>query len=73
MTNMALQISLKAARINAHMTQADVAKIMNRSVGTIRHWENGKTRVRKTNLRWMAEIYGIPVENLIVPEWTNQT
>lgn len=68
---MAIQISLKAARINAHMTQADVAKIMNRSAGTIGHWENGKTRLRKTNLRWLAEIYGIPVENLIVPERTN--
>lgn len=68
---MAIQISLKAARINAHMTQADVAKIMNRSAGTIGHWENGKTRIRKTYLRWMAEIYGIPVENLIVPERTN--
>lgn len=54
---MAIQISLKkAARINAHMTQADVAKIMNRSAGTIGHWENGKTKVRKTNLRLMAEI-----------------
>ena len=67
---MAIQISLKAARINAHMTQADVAKIMNRSAGTIGHWENGKTKVRKTNLRWMAAIYDIPLENLIVPERT---
>lgn len=67
---MAIQISLKATRINAHMTQADVAKIMNRGAGTIGQWENGKTKLRKINLRWMAAIYDIPVENLIVPERT---
>ena len=65
---MSLQITLKAARINARMTQADVAKIMHRSVGTIGHWENGKTRIRKSYVRWMAEIYDIPVDNLIITE-----
>lgn len=65
---MDIKVTLKAARINAGMTQADVAKAMQRSKGTIAHWENGDTKVRKTNLRWMSELYGIPVDNLLVPE-----
>ena len=37
-----LQISLAAARVNANMTQEDVAKAMNVSQTTIVNWEKGK-------------------------------
>ena len=37
-----LKISLKAARANANLTQADVAKALRKSKQTVVNWENGK-------------------------------
>lgn len=37
------QISLTAARVNAEMTQKDVAKALKVSKQTIVNWEKGKT------------------------------
>ena len=38
-----IQISLAAARVNAQMTQEEVAKKMNVSKNTVVNWEKGKT------------------------------
>ncbi len=56
------QISLAAARVNAQMTQDEVAKIMQKSNRTISNWENGKQRIDAANLLMLADIYDIPVD-----------
>ena len=39
------RISLRAARINAELTQKQVAKLMGRNKQTIVNWESGKTEI----------------------------
>ena len=49
------QISLKAARVNANMTQEDVAKVLKRNKQTIVNWENGITGIHITDFKKLAE------------------
>ena len=44
------KIKLKAARVNAEMTQEDVSKALHRNKQTIVNWENGVTEIKVTNL-----------------------
>lgn len=60
------KISLKAARINAEMTQTDVAVKIGVLRDTIGRWENGQTKPRMDQLAKMSELYQIPVEKLKV-------
>ena len=59
---------LNAARVNAGMTQTDVAKTLNRNKQTIVNWENGATEIKVRDLLRLSELYGIPIEYLEVPE-----
>lgn len=56
------KISLAAARVNAKMTQDEVAKLIHKSKKTIGNWENGKQKVDAANLHMLAGIYDIPVD-----------
>lgn len=59
-----IKISLKAARINAKMTQDEVAKELHRTKQTIVNWESGATSIKFTDLQTLSELYHIPIENL---------
>lgn len=61
-----LQISLKAARVNADYTQKEAAKLINVDVSTIVNWENGKTSPRATQLNELCRIYGVPVDYIFL-------
>ncbi len=63
-----LKIKLKAARVNKEMTQADVAKALNRNKQTIVNWENGVTEIKVNDLMRLSKLYEIPIEYLEVPE-----
>ena len=58
---------LNAARVNAGMTQTEVAKTLNRNKQTIVNWENGATEIKVRELLRLSELYGIPIEYLEVP------
>ncbi len=60
-----LQISLAAARINARMTQSEVAEKMHVGKQTIVNWEKGKTEPTVSQGRALSEIYGIPMDTII--------
>lgn len=62
------KFKLKAARVNKEMTQGDVAKALNRNKQTIVNWENGVTEIKVHDLMRLSKLYGIPIENLEVPE-----
>lgn len=62
-----LQISLAAARVNAGMTQDDVAKKMKISKTTIVNWEKGKVVPSFANLQMLCTIYNIPKDNIFLP------
>lgn len=53
------QISLKAARVNANLTQAEVAKRLHKNKQTITNWENGKTKVSAADLLILCDMYKI--------------
>lgn len=61
-----LKISLAAARVNAKMTQADVAKIMKLNKQTIVNWEKGKIIPKYAQLEMLSRIYKIPIDNIVV-------
>lgn len=62
-----LKISLAAARVNAGLTQSDVAKIMEISKQTIVNWEKGKIKPKPAQLKMLLEIYKIPQDNIFLP------
>ena len=58
------KISLRAARVNADMTQDDAAHALGMSKQTIVNWETGRTEPRFADVCRMAELYKIPIEML---------
>ena len=65
---MDINISLKAARVNANMTQREWAESLNVTVDTVLNWEKGKSEPRLSELRKMSELSGIPMDFIFVPE-----
>lgn len=57
-----LQISLAAARVNAGLTQAEVAEALHVSKRTIVNWEKGKVVPPFSSIQVLADMYGIPVD-----------
>ena len=62
------KFKLNAARVNAGMTQTEVAKALNKNKQTIVNWENGVTEIKANDLMRLSNLYGIPIEYLEVPE-----
>lgn len=67
MQDSTLKISLAAARVNARMTQGEVAKKLGKTKQTIVNWENGKTIIDTANFALLSKIYGIPQSNIFLP------
>lgn len=62
-----LRISLAAARVNAKLTQQEVAKEMGIGKQTLVNWEKGKTEPKTSQIRKLSKIYNIPVDNIFFP------
>ena len=62
-----LQISLKAARVNAGMSQKDLAKAIERNVSTIINWETGKTTINVPDFRKLCRLLGLQEDNIYLP------
>lgn len=60
-----IRISLAAARVNAGMTQDDVAKELHVGKQTVVNWEKGKTEPKTSQARRLSELYGMPYDVLI--------
>lgn len=58
------KISLKAARINANLTQKEAAEKAGCSDMTIVHYENGTRSPRIDILQKLLKVYGITAEQL---------
>lgn len=57
-----MEITLKAARVNAGLTQAEVEKKTGFARSTLVRWENGKGFPRIDDLTTLCELYGVPVD-----------
>lgn len=62
----AIQISLAAARVNAGMTQSDVATALGVSKTTIVNWEKGKVVPGIPEINMLSRLYHIPQENIFL-------
>lgn len=63
-----MQISLKAARVNADLTQEQAAKLVGKTKQTIVNWENGVTEIKYRDLIALSKIYDMPLEMMKTPE-----
>lgn len=55
-----IQISLASARVNAGLTQEDMAKRMCLSKNTIVNWEKGRVSIKPAQLEMYCRICNIP-------------
>lgn len=62
-----LKISLKAARVNANLSQEEVARLMKKSKVTINNWENGKTAIDLGNLQSLCKLYNLTIDDIFLP------
>ena len=58
------KITLRAARSNANLTQAEAAKKIGVSRDTIANWENGKTSRSVGKFKQIEAVYGISYDEL---------
>ena len=59
-----IRISMKAARVNANMTQKEAAKKIGISRVTLQNYESGKTIPTWEMAAKIAEVYNFPMENI---------
>jgi DNA-binding XRE family transcriptional regulator len=60
-----MEVTLKAARVNAEMTMADAAKALNINRNTLSNYENYKTKPDIEMSKRIADLYGCTVNDLI--------
>jgi transcriptional regulator with XRE-family HTH domain len=58
------KITLKAARVNANLSQQEAARRIGVAASTLRNWEAGKTFPNQPKIEKMCEVYGISFDIL---------
>lgn len=59
-----MRITLKAARVNKGMTQAEVANSLNVTKKTVCYWENGKTMPKVDKIEPLCNLYGVTYDDI---------
>lgn len=59
-----MKLTLKAARVNAGLSQAEVAKSLKVSQASVASWESGLSSPRIQRAMKMAELYGLSVYDI---------
>ena len=59
-----LKISLKAARVNAGLSQKEAAKLLKVSNKTLHSWESGETSPSAKYIDAICELYKVSYDNL---------
>lgn len=65
---MIYRVSLKAARVNADMTQDQAGKALGVSKSTIINWERGDSSPKYEMMLKICSLYNVPLDNIILPE-----
>lgn len=65
-----MQVSLKAARVNAELTQVEVANALGWSVDTVKNIETGKRDLKVVELAAMCDLYHCRFDDIILPDGT---
>ena len=64
--NKNVRISLEACRVNAKLTQSEMAEKLGVTANTVSNWESGKSEPNLSQLRAISEISGIPMDFIFV-------
>lgn len=59
------KITLKAARVNADLSQQEAAKALGISVSTLQNYESGKTIPDWSMVKRIEEVYSFPADFII--------
>ena len=62
------QITLKAARVNAGLTQTEVAKAIGKATCTLCGWEQGKGTIDIKIFYKMCKLYHVAPELILLPK-----
>jgi len=60
-----MPITLKAARVNANLTQAEASKLIGVNIDTIRNWERGESYPSVPHLKKIERVYEVSYNDLI--------
>lgn len=63
-----VKISLAAARVNAKLTQEDVAKSLKVSKKTVINWEKGAVTPSFAILDTLSRLYNMPLDYIFLPK-----
>ena len=62
------KISMAAARVNAKLTQEDVAREMKVSKNTVNNWENGKVEMKPAQFKMYCDVVKAPEDAIDLPK-----
>ena len=62
------KITTKAARVNAGLTQDELAEKMGVSRSTVIDWENGKREMRTAYVYLFCNIVGLSEDDILLPD-----
>ena len=62
------KITMEAARVNAKLTQDELAEKMGVSRFTVIAWENGKRAVRPAYFHLFCEVVGMTEDDILLPK-----
>lgn len=60
-----MAITLKAARVNAGLTQPEAAKLLGISIDSLRNYEHGKTFPTVPLIQKIERVYGLPYSDIL--------
>ena len=60
-----IRISLKAARVNAELSQHEASAKLGVSNKTLCAWERGEVMPRADKIKEICELYNMPYDNII--------
>jgi DNA-binding XRE family transcriptional regulator len=63
-----LKVSIKAMRVNAGLTQAEVANRVKINVATLISWENSRTYPTVEKLKELCKLYGCTIDDIFLPQ-----
>ncbi len=60
-----MQVTMRAARINANLSQIEAAKRLGIGLKTLQNWESGVTSPRVDKMPAICHLYGCTMEDII--------
>lgn len=63
-----MRITMKDARINARISQTEIARRLGVTSGAVSQWEKGTSAITARQLERFCEIVGVSIGDIIIPK-----